>query len=95
MSDSNIGAQKDKNIKNHLFIVYGIINSVINGNHDCIDLQIYDLVQCFDGLWLQDCMIDFFNSSKDKDDKLALMYELNRTTLLQLTLLLVRPKELI
>ena len=26
MSDSNIGAQKKKNIRNHLFIVYGVIN---------------------------------------------------------------------
>ena len=31
MSDSNIGARKDKNIRNHLFIVYGVINSVLNG----------------------------------------------------------------
>ena len=30
MSDSNIGARRKKNIKNHLFVVYGIINSVLN-----------------------------------------------------------------
>ena len=30
-SYSNIGAMKKKNIRNHLFIVYGIINSVIRG----------------------------------------------------------------
>ena len=29
MSDSNIRARRGKNIKNHLFMVYGIINSVI------------------------------------------------------------------
>ena len=29
MSDSNIGARKKKNIKNHLFIVHGIINARI------------------------------------------------------------------
>ena len=27
MSDSNIGARRDKNIRNHLFVIYGIINS--------------------------------------------------------------------
>ena len=32
MSPSNIGARKGRNIKNHLFFIYGIINSVINGN---------------------------------------------------------------
>ena len=31
MSDSNIGARKKKNIRNHLFIIHGIINSVIKG----------------------------------------------------------------
>ena len=29
MSDSNIGARKKKNIRNHLFIVHGIINAII------------------------------------------------------------------
>ena len=27
MSDSNIGARKDKNVRNHLFIVYGVIQN--------------------------------------------------------------------
>ena len=39
MSDSNIGARKDRNIKNHLFMIYGIINSVIKGNQEPIDLK--------------------------------------------------------
>ena len=29
MSDSNIGARKGRNMKNHLFIIYRIINSVV------------------------------------------------------------------
>ena len=29
MSDSNIGGRRNKNIRNHLFIIYGIINSVM------------------------------------------------------------------
>ena len=28
MSDSNIGARRNKNVRNHLFIVYGVISSV-------------------------------------------------------------------
>ena len=31
MSDSNIGARKKRNIKNHLFIIHVIINSLVNG----------------------------------------------------------------
>ena len=54
MSNSNIGARRKKNIRNHLFIIYGIINSVVQGQDGCIDIQIYDLVQAFDALWLDD-----------------------------------------
>ena len=32
MSASNVGRRKNRNIRNHLFIVYGIINSVVQKN---------------------------------------------------------------
>ena len=47
MSDSNIGARKDKNIRNHIFILNGIINDAIK-NKKCVDIQILDYRQCFD-----------------------------------------------
>ena len=77
MSDSNIGARKKRNIRNHLFIIYGVINSVIRGNQGCIDLQIYDLIKAFDALWLEDCLNDIFDttSEKNRNDKLALLFE--------------------
>ena len=56
MTDSNVGARRKKNIKNHLFIIYGIINSVVKGESESVDIQIYDLVKAFDVLWLEDCM---------------------------------------
>ena len=31
MSDSNIGARKQRNVRDHLFLVYGIVNSILNG----------------------------------------------------------------
>ena len=79
MSDSNIGARKRRNIRNHLFVIYGIINSVIQGEAGCVDIQIYDLVQAFDALWLEDCLNDVYDAlPQDKrDDKLALLYEIN------------------
>ena len=83
MSDSNIGARKDRNIKNHLFMIYGIINSVIRGKEDCVDIQIYDIEKAFDGLWLQDCMNDLFDtvSEENKNDKLALLFKSNQNNL--------------
>ena len=79
MSPSNIGAMKKKNIRNHLFILYGIINSVINGDGDCIDIQIYDVIQCFDALWLEDCMLDVYYATPEEqhNDKLALIFKAN------------------
>ena len=80
MSPSNIGALKHKNIRNHLFILYGIINSVIQGEEKCIDIQIYDVKQCFDALWLDDCMLDiyFATPQAQHNDRLALIYKANQ-----------------
>ena len=60
MSDSNIGARRRRNIKDHLFIIHGIINSVVRGDEECVDIQIYDLEKAFDALWLTDCLNDVF-----------------------------------
>ena len=81
MSDSNIGARRKKNISNHLFIVYGVINSVIMGESKCVDIHIYDLVKAFDVLWLQDSMNDLWDTlpEESRDDRLGLVYETCRT----------------
>ena len=83
MSPSNIGAMKKTNIRNHLFVLYGIINSVIQGRTECIDIQIYDVKQCFDALWLDDCLLDMYFSTPDShhNDKLALIYNSNKENL--------------
>ena len=80
MSDSNIGGRKNRNIKNHLMIIYGIIISVIHGNEDCIDLQIYDLEKAFDVLWLEDCLNDIYDTmpKNKRNDKISLLYESNK-----------------
>jgi hypothetical protein len=56
MPDSNIGGRRKQNIKNQLFIIYAIINSVKNGFKDTVDFQIYDIEKAFDALWLEDTM---------------------------------------
>ena len=48
MSTSNIDARKERNAKDHLFLINGIINSLIRGDEPCIDVQIYDLAKAFD-----------------------------------------------
>ena len=79
MSDSNIGTRMNKNIRNHMFIIYEVFNSVIQGEDKCVDIQMYDLEQALYALWLEDCLNDLYASLPDSscDDKLALVYETN------------------
>ena len=83
MTDSNIGARRNRSIKNHLFIIYGIINSVIKGKEASIDIQIYDIEKAFDALWLDECLNDLFDtiSEDHRNDKIVLLYESNRDNL--------------
>ena len=41
-----------------------------------IDIQIVDYKQCFDGLWLEECMNDLYSGGL-QDDKFALLYNAN------------------
>ena len=76
MSDSNVGARKRKNIRNHLFILNGIINDAINSKEKCLDILIVDYKQCFDSMWLDECVNDLFKAGV-QDDHLAVLYEAN------------------
>ena len=50
LSDSNIGARKQRNIRNHTFIVNGIINDTTMSKNKNIDIAVLDYRQCFDAL---------------------------------------------
>ena len=76
MSDSNIGARKHKNIRNHIFVLNGIINEAIKKDK-AVDIQILDYRQCFDSMWLEDCINDMFDYGV-KSPNLALIYEANK-----------------
>ena len=77
MSDSQVGARKSKNVRNHIWIVNGIIRDVLTTKKKTpIDIQIFDYRQCFDSLWLSECLNDIYESGL-KDDKLALIYDIN------------------
>ena len=76
MSDSNIGARKKKNIRNHIFILNGVINEAIK-NQKSIDIQILDYRQCFDSMWMEECINDMYDYGV-KSTNLALIYEANK-----------------
>ena len=75
MSDSNVGGRKRKNIRNHLFIVNGIINESIRMKKE-IDIEILDYKQCFDSMWLEETVNDLFETGL-KNDNLNMIYKMN------------------
>ena len=49
MSDSNIGARKRKNIRNHIFVVNSILHDVLSSrSKEPIDIMVLDFKQMFD-----------------------------------------------
>ena len=83
MTDSNIGSRKGRNIRNHLFIIHGIINSAVKSESDCVDIHIYDIVKAFDALWLSDCLNDLWDTlpHSARDDRLGLLFETSKKNL--------------
>ena len=83
MSESNIGARKNRNLKDHLLIIYGIINSVKKGKDENVDLQLYDIEKAFDSMWLDEVCNDLYDSinEENRDDKLVLLKTMNNKNL--------------
>ena len=77
MSDCQVGGRKGRSIRNHIFIVNCVINSVIQKKSKPIDIQIFDVEKAFDSLWLEQCCNDLWEAGI-KDDKLALIYHGNQ-----------------
>ena len=77
MSCSNIGARKNRNIRDHLFIVNGILNEVRNLKNKQIDIQIVDIKKCFDKMSYKETANDLYNAGV-KNDHFVLMANSNK-----------------
>ena len=74
MSESQIGSRRGKNIRNHVWILNSIVSDILSTKKkNPVDIQIYDYKQCFDGLWLEECLNDVYSGGL-KDDKLNLLH---------------------
>ena len=76
IGDSNVGARKERNHRDNLFVLYGVINSVMKGEHEDIDLQLFDVIKMFDKLWIQEVINDLYDANM-KNDNLYLLYKEN------------------
>ena len=78
MSSSNIGARKNRNIRDHLFVINAILNEAKNAPNKDLDIQIYDVSKCFDKLDYTSTANDFYNSGVT-NDKFVLVANSNKT----------------
>ena len=80
MSSSNIGARKNRNIRDHLFVINGVTNDILNNKENKnknIDIQIYDVSKCFDKLEYTSTATDLYNAGV-KDDKFDVIANSNK-----------------
>ena len=56
-----------------------MINSVIRGGEDCIDIQVYDIQKAFDSLWLDEAFNDVYDvlPAFKSNDQISLLYNSN------------------
>ena len=62
LTDSNVGARKNRNIRDNIFVLQAILNSVKKENENGIDCQVYDIEKCFDSLWLHEVVNSLFEA---------------------------------
>jgi hypothetical protein len=78
MSDSNIGARKKMNIRNHIFMVNSILHDVLRKkSRKSIDIMVLDYKQMFNSECLYECMNDMYEAGV-KDEIFAHIHEANR-----------------
>ena len=77
LTDSNVGARKGRNIRDNIFVLNAVINSITKGKEDPVDIQVFDVEKCFDALWMEECINDIFEAGVT-NDKLPLLFLENR-----------------
>ena len=77
LTDHKVGARKNRNIRDNIFVLGAVVNSVVNGNEEPIQIQVGDIEKCFDKLWLQATTNALYESGL-KNDNLNLLYLENK-----------------
>ena len=77
LTDCNVGARKGRNIRDNLFVLNAVLNSVKSGKEAAVDICVYDVVKCFDSLWTYECINDLYETGL-QNDKLSLLFLMNQ-----------------
>ena len=62
MSDSNVGGRKGRSVRDHLFMVNGIIHDHHNSQTKPVTFQILDYSLCFDSMWFEEVTNDVYTA---------------------------------
>ena len=73
LSDCNVGNRRGRNIRDNLFVLNAIQNSMKRKSEDPVDIAIYDVMKCFDTLWAHEAINDAFDIGF-QNDKLPLVF---------------------
>ena len=73
LTDANVGSRKNRNIRDHIFVLNAVINSFCQNDESAHDFQIYDTKETFDSLWLHEVINDLFDAGF-RSDKLNLLF---------------------
>ena len=76
LSDCNVGDRKERSVRNNIFVLNAIVNSIIKGTKEPHDVQVYNVEKCFDALWLKECINAIYEACLH-NDKLNLLYLTN------------------
>ena len=76
LTDANVGARKGRNIRDNIFVLNAILNSMKKEKDD-LDFQVYDIEKCFDALWLHKVINNLCEAAL-KNDKLPLFFLENK-----------------
>ena len=77
LTDGNVGARRQRSVRDNIFVIGAVINSVTNGSSTPIQVQVMDTEKCFNKLWLQAC-INALHDAGITNDHLNLLYIENK-----------------
>ena len=76
MSDCNVGGRKGRSVRDNIFVLNAILNSIQKGSKEPHDVQVFDVQQCFDAMWLEECIKTLYEAGL-QNDKLNILYMTN------------------
>ena len=80
LTHCNVGSRKGRNIRDHIFVLNAVLNSILEGDEDSLDFQAYDVKETFDSLWLDEVINELFEAGFN-NDKLNLLFLENESAL--------------